>query len=111
MSLAPQAVPQAAGGLSGLSAAPQAAGVSAGLSAAPHAAGVSAGLSDAPQAVPQAAAALFSSAHPAMFANAMIVSSFVKWVSAGTIAFCGSNVTDRRMFHKNALFYYIGTFL
>ena len=41
----------------------------------------------------------------------MIVSSFVKWVSAGTIAFCASNVPDRSMFHKNALFYYIGTFL
>ena len=76
MSLAPQAVPQAAGFSSGLSAAPQAAGVSAGLSAAPQAAGVSAGLSDAPQAVPQAHAVLFSSAHPAMLDNAMVISSF-----------------------------------
>jgi len=86
LSPAPQALPQAAGFSSGLSAAPQAAGVSAGLSPAPHAAGFSdaphaAGLSDAPQALP----AVFSF-HPAMFDNAMIFTS-VKLISVGPIAF------------------------
>ena len=77
LSPAPQALPQAAGFSSGLSAAPHAAGVSAGLSPAPQAAG----FSDAPQALP----AVFSF-HPAMFDNAMIFTS-VKLISVGPIAF------------------------
>jgi len=87
LSPAPQALPQAAGFSSGLSAAPHAAGVSAGLSPAPQAAGFSdaphaAGLSDAPQALP----AVFSF-HPAMFDNAMIRTSYlICFVSADTIA-------------------------
>jgi hypothetical protein len=102
LSPAPQALPQAAGFSSGLSAAPHAAGVSAGLSpavaslrlceldvpwtSAEQAAGFSdaphaAGLSDAPQALP----AVFSF-HPAMFDNAMIFTS-VKLISVGPIAF------------------------
>ena len=56
---APQAEPQAAGFVSGLSPAPQAAGFVSGLSpapqAVPQAAGFVSGLSPAPQAVPQAA--------------------------------------------------------
>ena len=76
----PDYAPQAAGFSSGLSAAPQAAGASAGLSPAPQAAGASvapqaAGLSDAPQALP----AVFSF-QPAMFANAMTVTSFMRFV-------------------------------
>jgi hypothetical protein len=68
LSDAPQAVPHAAGFSSGLSDAPQ---------AVPHAAGFSSGFPDAPQAVPHAALAfLFSSSfHPAMFDNAMFVTS------------------------------------
>jgi hypothetical protein len=86
LSPAPQALPQAAGFSSGLSAAPHAAGVSAGLSPVPQAAGFSdaphaAGLSDAPHALP----AVFSF-HPAMFDNAMIFTS-VKLISVGPIAF------------------------
>ena len=46
-----------------------------------------------------------------MFANAMIVSSFVKWVSAGTIAFCAYTPNRAAYDPQNALFYYIGTFL
>ncbi len=79
LSPAPQALPQAAGFSSGLSAAPHAAGFSSGLSAAPHAAGVSAGLSPAPHAAglsdaPQALPTVFSF-HPAMFDNAMVCTS------------------------------------
>ena len=44
--------------------------------AVPLAAGASAGLSAAPQAVPHAAAVLFSSANQAMLDNDMVISSF-----------------------------------
>ena len=93
LSPAPQALPQAAGFSSGLSAAPHAAGVSAGFSDAVASlrlceldvpwtsAEQAAGLSDAPQALP----AVFSF-HPAMFDNAMIFTS-VKLISVGPIAF------------------------
>jgi hypothetical protein len=68
LSEAPQAEPQAAGFSSGLSDAPH---------ALPQAAGFSSGLSDAPHAVPHAAlACLFSSSfHPAMFVNAISLTS------------------------------------
>jgi hypothetical protein len=68
LSDAPHALPHAAGFSSGFSDAPH---------ALPHAAGFSSGFSDAPHAVPQAAPAfLFSSSfHPAMFVNAIAVTS------------------------------------
>jgi hypothetical protein len=65
---APQAVPHAAGFSAGCSDAPQ---------AVPHAAGFSAGCSDAPHAVPHAVPACLSSFHPAMFDNAIVVTSYI----------------------------------
>jgi hypothetical protein len=68
LSDAPHALPHAAGFSSGLSDAPH---------ALPHAAGFSSGLPDAPHAVPHAALAFLSSSmfHPAMFVNAIFVTS------------------------------------
>jgi hypothetical protein len=90
LSPAPQAEPQAAGAVFGLSEAPQAAGVSAGA-AAPQAAGASAGLSEEPQELPHAAAGAEAAFlfHPKRFISAIIV-YLQKMYSAGSIALCSS---------------------
>jgi len=75
LSDAPQAEPQAAGVLAGLSAEPQATGASAGLSAEPQPAGASAGLSAEPQPVPQAEEAPILSFQPDKFESAIFITS------------------------------------
>jgi hypothetical protein len=98
LSDAPQALPHAAGFSSGLSFAPQ---------ALPHAAGFSSGLPFAPQAVPHAALAfVFSSSfHPAMFVNAMSLTSCYQIV----VCCCKIIIPRRSLRNKYALFYYLGT--
>jgi hypothetical protein len=108
LSDAPQALPHAAGFSSGLSDAPQ---------ALPHAAGFSSGLSDAPHAVPHAALAfLFSSSfHPAMFVNAIFVTScceksFGNPPDTPSAFPCYSSIIPKtNSKEKYALFYNLGT--
>jgi hypothetical protein len=102
LSEAPQAEPQAAGFSSGLSDAPH---------ALPQAAGFSSGLSDAPHAVPHAAlACLFSSSfHPAMFVNAISLTSCCHNPVDRLSPCCMIIIAKTSRLKKYALFYYLVT--
>jgi hypothetical protein len=85
------------------------------LSDAPHAlpqaAGFSAGLSDAPQAVPHAAlACVFSfSFHPAMFVNAISLTSCFRNPVDGLSPRCMIIITQTGKIKKQPLFYNLVT--